>query len=113
MFNVNITGSSAIPGTVQVPASSYASAVNFYKARLRASTSSSSSRYTTLSSAYGIRFRVMPINASSSPSKVRIILNPNVDRSRIARALSLNGSYRRTRAGLVVVDVYGVSWTIA
>lgn len=113
-FNVNITASSAIPSTIQIPAGAFAAAVTFYKSRLRARSIPSSSQYSTnLESSYGFRLKLSPIRASSSPSKIRLILKPNVDRSKVARALSSSGSYRRSQSGLVVNDIYGVSWTIA
>lgn len=114
MFRVNISNTSEPPRALYVPESAFLSALDFYKARLGAKeVGPTSTRYSTLRTALGFCFTVVPINETASPSRVRLSILKPADRERLARALSPNGCFKRTRVGVLVTDAYGVTWTIS
>lgn len=116
MFNLDITGafSGAHPATAMVLPNTFRSAVAFYKSKLRArETASSSGNYVRLESAYGFRLKVEKApSAAAAGNSVRLALAASVDKMRVARALGGGAAVRRARSGLVVTDPFGVRWTI-
>ena len=113
MYNVNITGSfsGVFPGTVAVPSRQHSYAVAHYKRAFRASIKSSGSR-TVLESVFGFHFRVDAAKSSSRTSTtIRLSLPQTVDRVSVAKSLGTRAT--KSRAGLIVKDPYGITWTIA
>ena len=115
MYNVNLTGSfsGVFPSTITISTRSYASAVRHYKSALQARQITSGSR-AVLQSAFGFKFRVDASSHASSNTSVRLALPSNIGHEAVARALCKRSAKpRKSRAGIVVTDAFGVTWTLA
>lgn len=117
MFNVDITGyfPTATPSSITVSSRVFDSAVDFYKARLRARIVPPKRRgLAVLESSYGFQIKIRSSSSmTSSSSSVQLKVPRKAHRMEISLALGYETSSSSGRTVKRVTDAYGVAWVIS